>query len=90
MSMSIEPPGPTDLREDLALYRTELANERTLLAYTRTSLALVAAGVGILQFFTAPGAIASGIAALVGGAAVLLVGTFRFLHVRRDLRTMRR
>jgi putative membrane protein len=78
-------PESTELRDDLALYRTQLANERTLLAYTRTSLALVAAGVGVLQLFHGETAKASATAAIGCGVLVMVIGTWRFLHVRRDL-----
>ena len=80
-------PESTELRDDLALYRTELANERTLLAYTRTSLALVAAGIGILQLYSGEGAAVAAIASIAGGAGILLVGTWRYFRVRRVLRS---
>jgi putative membrane protein len=80
-------PESTELRDDLALYRTELANERTLLAYTRTSLALVAAGIGVLQLYHGDRAAMAAIGAIAAGACILLVGTWRFFRIRRTLRS---
>ena len=76
------------LRDELATERTRLANERTLLAYVRTALALAAGGGALLHFF--PGyrslfGIAWVLIAL--GAATIVIGTWRFLAVRRRLRS---
>lgn len=40
-----------EVRDRLAMERTELANERTLLAYSRTAMALVLAGLSFIKFF---------------------------------------
>ncbi|MEM1303928.1 MAG: DUF202 domain-containing protein, partial [Planctomycetota bacterium] len=38
------------LRDTLAIQRTELANERTLLAYGRTAIMLVSTGAVVVRF----------------------------------------
>ncbi|MEX2582943.1 MAG: DUF202 domain-containing protein, partial [Gemmatimonadota bacterium] len=77
----------TERRDRLALDRTHLANERTLLAYVRTGLTMVAAGAGILQFIQTPVAALSGWVLIAAGLVTLPVGLWRFLHLRRRLRT---
>jgi putative membrane protein len=79
-------PDPLPLRDRLAVERTRLANERTFLAYARTALALLAGGATLLLFVSdvADGA---GIALLVLGAAVVLLGLRRFTRVRRRITT---
>ncbi|HEX2080360.1 MAG TPA: DUF202 domain-containing protein [Longimicrobium sp.] len=75
----------TEIRDRLALERTHLANERTLLAYVRTALALAGAGAGLLQFFDTPSSQVTGWILIALGVLGLLVGTWRFLAVRRHL-----
>ena len=76
------------VRDKLARERTELANERTFLAYVRTALSLLAGGAVLLQFFTANiTVVASGWALICCGGVVLLFGLWRFLRVRRRLKS---
>ena len=79
----------TELRDRLAVDRTELANERTLLAYVRTALALVGAGAALLHFFDTRAAGSWGWVFLAAGALTLPIGAWRFLTVRRHLRERR-
>ena len=75
-----------DSRDNLALQRTRLANERTFLAYVRTALSLLAGGVVLFQFFaTRSTYVLAGWLLVSCGAAVLIVGIFRFLQTRRQL-----
>jgi putative membrane protein len=86
LRMSPQPPRePTELRDHLAIERTRLANERTLLAYVRTALGLVAGGVVLLQL--SPGVLAGGggLALVVAGLVVVVIGTIRFRKVQRRL-----
>ena len=76
----------TQLRDELALERTHLANERTVLAYVRTALALAGGGAVLLQFFPShPSLFAIAWLLVATGAATLIIGTYRFLVVRRRL-----
>ena len=76
----------TQLRDALAAERTHLANERTWLAYVRTALALAGGGAVLLQFFPSHPSLFGMAWLLVGtGGATLVVGTHRFLVVRRRL-----
>ncbi|WP_347157429.1 DUF202 domain-containing protein [Pontibacter chitinilyticus] len=43
-----------EIRDTLALERTNLANERTLLAYSRTAMALILAGLTFMKLFDDP------------------------------------
>jgi putative membrane protein len=68
--------------------RTLLAGERTLLAYLRTALVLLLAGGTFLKLVPDAGAawVALAFAALAAGVAAAVVGTVRFLRLRRRLR----
>jgi putative membrane protein len=77
----------TEIRDLLALERTRLANERTFLAYIRTSLALFAGAAVLFQFFSSLHAYTSVAWVLgLGGLSVLLIGVYRFNHVRSRLK----
>jgi putative membrane protein len=71
-------------RDELALERTRLANERTLLAYIRTALTLFAGGAALLQFFPSRASLLGvGWLLVFCGVAMLVVGGYRFVHVKR-------
>ena len=79
-------PDQLTLRDHLARDRTVLANERTFLAYIRTSLALLASGAAVLKFFADdPRLQRLGLALLVIGVGVALLGAWRFGIVARRL-----
>lgn len=74
----------TELRDRLAVDRTQLANERTLLAYARTSLTIAGAGFGLHLFET--GALLVPLSLFGVAAVLLLLGVYRFLRVASRLR----
>jgi len=75
------------LRDHLAVERTRLANERTLLAYIRTALALAGGGAVLLQFFPSyPSLIGLAWLLVLAGGATIVIGTYRFLVIRRHFR----
>ncbi len=71
-------------------YRFTLANERTFLAYVRTALALDGAGLAIVQFLTRVGTQQGraivGMLLVLGGAATLLGGYYRWQTVQAAMR----
>lgn len=75
---------------NLALIRTELASERTVLAYARTTLMLVATGVSLVKFLRASvefqilGWLLISVGVMVG-----LIGTARFVSLKRRLNAVR-
>lgn len=76
----------SETRDVLALERTRLANERTFLAYIRTSLALFAGAAVLFQFFSSLHTYTSVAWVLgIGGLSVLLIGAYRFVHVKNEL-----
>jgi len=76
----------SDLRDHLAMERTDLANERTLLAYVRTALASAACGAALLEFFPTLESFAWLAWVLItAGGAMLAIGTYRYLVVRSRL-----
>ncbi|HEX5437658.1 MAG TPA: DUF202 domain-containing protein [Gemmatimonadaceae bacterium] len=76
------------MHDRLALDLTSLANERNLLAYVRTALAFLAAGAALLsnRLFGTGVFKAIGWTFIGLGIVVVLVGAFRFAHVRRAYR----
>ena len=74
------------LRDHLAYDRTVLANERTLLAYLRTAIALLAAGGTLVKIFPDEGTMVKlGTVLLAIGVAAAVIGTWRFVAVKRKL-----
>jgi len=74
------------LRDHLALDRTRLANERTLLAYMRTALMLLVAGASAVKFVgKSQDVIITGWVFMVLAFVVAVLGTWRFLAMRRAI-----
>lgn len=73
------------LRDYLAADRTVLANERTLLSYTRTALAFAATGAALIHFFDSLATEIVGWALIPIAVAGLLVGSRRYLEMKRRL-----
>lgn len=61
-----------------------LANDRTLLAWIRTALAIVAGGLVLMQAY--PGHKLLGVAVLVSGASVALLGYSRYQAADKAIR----
>jgi len=78
-----------------SLVRDHLANERTVLAWQRTALTVMGLGFVVDRFGV--GASDQGLAGVVGlalitlGAAIAVIGTYRFVRTEREieLRTFR-
>jgi putative membrane protein len=78
------------LRDHLALDRTRLANERTLLAYLRTALMLLVAGATAVKFVAETASVVVSGWLFIGlGIVVAVLGTWRFLTMRRDINARR-
>ena len=77
--------GMAGLRENLAVQRNALANERTFLAYLRTALVFVVAGLALAQLFSAAWVDVLGWVLVVLGVVTFVVGTWRFLRVKRRI-----
>ncbi len=77
---------PLKLTDWLALERTQLANERTFLAYFRTFVVFLSSGFAILKVEVLQEVRELGWALLVLAPCLLLVGIYRFLHVKRKLK----
>lgn len=73
------------LRDELAVDRTVLANERTLLAYGRTALALSLTGAGGIELFPQTEMIVLGSALIGLGAAIAVLGVWRFSQMRASM-----
>jgi putative membrane protein len=75
-----------------AAVRDHLANERTLLAWQRTALGVVAIGFLVDRFALEGGGITVagsvlGIALILVGAVVSVVGVYRFMRTEREIDT---
>lgn len=73
------------LRDHLALVRTRLANERTLMSYIRSALYLLLGGMALLQLKGYDELHVVGYLALGLSATLLLVGIYRYVHLRNGL-----
>lgn len=81
-------------RRDLpeAAVRDHLANERTLLAWQRTALGVIAIGFLVDRFALEGGGTTFvgsvlGVAMVLLGAAVSVVGAYRFMRTEREIAT---
>jgi putative membrane protein len=76
------------LRDYLAIERTRLANERTLLSYIRSSLYLILGGIAFLQLEGFANIKYLGILSLVLSALFLIIGVYRFMLLKKSLKTL--
>ena len=74
------------LRDHLALVRTRLANERTLMSYVRSALYLILGGLGLLQLQGYGELHGVGYVAVGSAVVLLVVGIYRYVHLRRNLK----
>lgn len=91
-----DPPDPESTRDRReqpeAAVRDHLANERTLLAWQRTALGVIAIGFLVDRFAlegggtTVTGSVL-GIIIVLLGAAVSIVGVYRFMRTEREIDT---
>ena len=73
------------LRDHLALLRTRLANERTLMSYIRSALYLLLGGIALLKLKDYQELRLVGYLALVLCIALLVIGSYRFVRLRKHL-----
>lgn len=74
------------LRDFLALERTRLANERTLFSYIRTSLYLFLGGIAFFQITGFERIEWLGYVSLAFSVIILIIGVFRFNHLKFKLK----
>ena len=73
------------LRDHLSLVRTRLANERTLMSYVRSALYLLLGGLTLLKLGHYAELQLVGYLALGLCVILLVVGTYRYIRLRRHL-----
>lgn len=78
------------LRDHLAMERTRLANERTLLSYIRTSLYLILGGIAFLGMKDLTEIRNLGYVSIFLSILILIIGIYRFHHLKKHLRNMYR
>lgn len=72
--------------DELAVERTRLANERTFLAYFRTFIVFLSSGFAILELSVLEEIMNIGYGLVIIAPLMFLVGFFRFLYVRKQIR----
>ncbi|NVK86141.1 MAG: DUF202 domain-containing protein [Cytophagia bacterium] len=72
--------------DELAIERTRLANERTFLAYFRTFIVFLSSGFAILKLSALEEITTVGYMLVVIAPLLFIVGLFRFLYVRKQIR----
>jgi putative membrane protein len=73
-------------RDWLAIERTRLANERTFLSYFSTSVVLLGSGVSFFKLEVFSDVALLGLSLMIISPLTLLVGTFRFFRVKKNIR----
>ena len=77
------------LRDHLAADRTMLANERTLLSYLRASIFLIISAITFLKVFSSEWyMIATSYFLIVLGLIIGVIGTIRFLNMKRRIESI--
>lgn len=72
--------------DELAVERTRLANERTFLAYFRTFIVFLSSGFAILKLSALEEIMTVGYMLVVIAPLLFILGLFRFLYVRKQIR----
>lgn len=72
--------------DELAVERTRLANERTFLAYFRTFIVFLSSGFAILKLSALEEILTVGYLLMVIAPLLFIMGLFRFLYVRKQIR----
>ena len=70
----------------LAIERTRLANERTFLAYFRSSIVFLSSGFAIIKIDALRDITDIGYFLMIIAPILFIIGVFRFLYVKRQLR----
>ena len=73
------------VNESLALERTKLAIERTFLAYFRTVVVFLSSGFAIFQIESLSKIKELGLVLMIIGPIVLIVGSVRFIVIRKKI-----
>lgn len=74
-----------NVTKDQEVERTLLANERTFLSYMRTSFAMALFGFAFIELSEKPISQDAGVAFVISGIALLVVGFLIFLFRRRNI-----
>jgi putative membrane protein len=74
-----------EIRDNLAIERTQFANERTFLAYIRTAMGLVLAGFSLMPFFHDKVFVWVGVVFIPAGIFVSIIGLKKFLVKRQHI-----
>ncbi len=87
--LKIKEKANTEIKETLAIERTEFSNERTFLAYLRTALSLVIAGFSLHQFFNTTASMWLAAVLIPVGLGIGFVGVRKFLAKRELIKRKR-
>lgn len=82
--LKIKKKANAEIKDTLAIERTEFSNERTFLAYLRTALSLIVVGISLHQFFNSTISMYLAGVLIPLGAVIGYVGFRKFLK-KRDL-----
>lgn len=76
------------LRDLLAIDRTRLSNERTFLSYFRSFIVIVSSGIAIVKIDLLDEIQGLGIAFIVIGPMLLVIGLARFFYVKKHIKKL--
>ena len=74
-----------EIKDTLAIERTQFANERTFLAYMRTSMVFVVAGFSLIQFFQNQIYMWVGGLFVPAGIILSVIGMWKFITKRAEI-----
>ncbi|WP_192823013.1 DUF202 domain-containing protein [Rufibacter sp. LB8] len=78
-----------EIKDTLAIERTEFSNERTFLAYLRTALSLIIAGFSLHQFFNTNASMWLAAIIIPVGVVIGVVGLYKFMAKRALIKRKR-
>ena len=83
--LKVQEKANVEIKDNLAIERTQFANERTFLAYMRTSMGFVLAGFSLIRFFEGQIYVWIGGLLIPVGIALSLIGMWKFISKRSQI-----
>lgn len=83
--LKVQEKANVEIKDNLAIERTQFANERTFLAYMRTSMGFVLAGFSLIRFFEGQIYVWVGGLLIPVGISLSIIGMWKFINKRSEI-----
>lgn len=83
--LKVQEKANVEIRDNLAIERTQFANERTFLAYMRTAMGFALAGFSLIQFFKDQVYMWVGALFIPAGIFLSIIGMWKFITKRTEI-----